>query len=127
MSIGRIARTVYILQLRGGKYYVGKTTDLGRRLAEHVAGIGSVWTAKYPMMGVVQTIPNANAFEEDRWVKEMMSHHGIDNVRGGAYSNRVLDFVQCVALQRELWSAADRCLRCGSSDHRIGRCPTLRQ
>ena len=36
---------VYILICRDNSYYVGVTDDLGRRLNEHAAGIGSVWTA----------------------------------------------------------------------------------
>jgi putative endonuclease len=37
---------MYILQCRDGSYYVGSTKDLERRIWEHNAGIGAVYTAK---------------------------------------------------------------------------------
>ena len=35
---------VYILRCADGSYYVGHTTDLALRLAEHQSGEGSDWT-----------------------------------------------------------------------------------
>lgn len=37
----------YILQCSNGKYYVGSTNDLDRRLKEHQAGLGSNYTRKH--------------------------------------------------------------------------------
>lgn len=36
----------YILECSDGRYYVGSTDNLNRRLAEHQAGIGSQYTSK---------------------------------------------------------------------------------
>jgi putative endonuclease len=36
----------YILECADGSYYVGSTVDLDRRLAEHNAGTGAVYTAR---------------------------------------------------------------------------------
>lgn len=35
---------IYTLQLEKNKYYVGKTTNLEKRLKEHFNGFGSEWT-----------------------------------------------------------------------------------
>jgi predicted GIY-YIG superfamily endonuclease len=35
----------YILECRDRSFYVGHTDNLGKRLSEHEAGIGSDWTA----------------------------------------------------------------------------------
>ncbi len=35
---------LYILTCRDGSYYVGSTTDLARRLAQHQSGAGAVYT-----------------------------------------------------------------------------------
>ena len=35
---------------------------------------------------IMQVINNASIFEEDKQVKELMSIHGIEHVRGGTYS-----------------------------------------
>src|SRR5688572_3948434 len=37
--------TVYILECSDGSFYVGRTSDVTRRLAEHAAGLGSPYTA----------------------------------------------------------------------------------
>ena len=37
---------VYILRSSEGKYYIGQTNDIERRLNEHEVGI-SIWTRKY--------------------------------------------------------------------------------
>lgn len=37
--------SVYILKVRDGRYYVGSTSNLEQRVAEHNQGMGSTWTA----------------------------------------------------------------------------------
>ncbi|MDP6668221.1 MAG: GIY-YIG nuclease family protein [Dehalococcoidia bacterium] len=63
---------VYILEVRGGGYYVGSTPNLERRIAEHQQGIGSVWTASRRPVRVVYTqeFPSLReAFEAERQLK----------------------------------------------------------
>ncbi len=38
---------VYILHCADGSYYVGRTTNLERRLSEHQQGEGSEWTKRH--------------------------------------------------------------------------------
>jgi len=38
--------TVYILKSEEGKYYIGQTNNLERRLLEHANGV-SIWSRKY--------------------------------------------------------------------------------
>ena len=109
--------TVYVLALTCGKYYVGKTTNLARRTQEHFAGHGSAWTMKYPPLHIAQEIPNCDAFDEDKYVKLYMYRHGLDAVRGGAYSNLRLTAVQRETLQKEIWAATGKCVRCGRDSH----------
>jgi len=108
---------IYILRLEHGKYYVGKSNNVLKRYREHADGGGSVWTAKYKPIEFVQVLEGVSAFDEDKWVKEYMSKYGIDNVRGGIYSNEILDDVQRFTLQREIWGAKDRCTTCGHTGH----------
>lgn len=114
--------TIYILQLKHGKYYVGKTSDPVRRLQEHVSGKGSEWTRLHPPVKMIRTIPGASSFDEDRYVKEYMMKYGVDNVRGGSYSNPELDEVQECALQQEIRGATDCCMRCGRKGHFTKSC-----
>jgi predicted GIY-YIG superfamily endonuclease len=108
---------IYILRLEHGKYYVGKSNNVLKRYHEHASGSGSTWTAKYKPIEFVQVIENVSPFDEDKWVKEYMAKYGIDNVRGGAYANELLDDVQHLVLQKEIWAAKDRCTQCGRKGH----------
>ena len=82
--------TVYILQLQSGKYYVGKTNNIDFRLADHFEGAASVWTTRYRPIRIEQIIPGCDDFDEDKYTKICMAMYGIENVRGGSYSQLVL-------------------------------------
>ncbi len=117
-----MSSTIYVLQLKGGKYYVGKTQNVQRRFVKHLNGEGSSWTKLHKPIKVLQTISNASAFDEDKTVKEYMARYGIKNVRGGSYCQEDLDDVQYEAIQRELRGASDCCTRCGRKGHFIKDC-----
>lgn len=107
---------VYILKLEHGKYYVGRTNDVQKRVEDHKAGRGSEWTRKYKMLSLIRYEKVDSPFYEDMWVKEMMHKHGINNVRGGSYSQIWLPKNQYMCLQQELNGAMDKCFQCGG-DH----------
>lgn len=44
---------LYLLECESGSYYAGITTDLERRFAEHVFGIGARYTRANPPLRVV--------------------------------------------------------------------------
>ena len=113
---------IYILKLQSGKYYVGKTTDIERRKEEHMNGTASAWTKKYKPVSVEKIIPNASAFDEDKWTKIYMEKHGVENVRGASYAQMELDETQRETLEREFRSAKDACMKCGRSGHFAKSC-----
>lgn len=39
--------SIYILELKEGKYYVGKSNNPDDRISKHFTGNGSEWTKKY--------------------------------------------------------------------------------
>ena len=47
------AWVLYLLECENGTYYAGITTDLERRFAEHVFGIGARYTRANPPLRVV--------------------------------------------------------------------------
>lgn len=117
---------VYVLKLENGKYYIGKTNDLPRRLNEHISGNGSAWTAKHKYICVEDVIKSTSQFDEDNYVKEYMMKYGIDNVRGGAYSNITLDDEQKILLIREFRGILNLCLQCGDPNHFVQNCPLMK-
>lgn len=84
---------LYVLELEGGNYYVGITTDVERRYAEHAAGGGAVWTTlhkpirmlSHTSLGDIE-VRYAERIESLKTV-ELMRQYGVDHVRGGFYCN----------------------------------------
>ncbi len=115
--------TIYVLECMDGKYYVGRTGNLDKRLELHSSGRGSFWTRKYPMKSVVEVLKNADKFDEDKYVLKYMDKYGVDNVRGGSYSQMVLnnDLQKCI--QRHFITANNLCYICGGKGHLIRECP----
>jgi predicted GIY-YIG superfamily endonuclease len=113
---------IYILRLLNNKWYVGKSDDVDFRYQQHLKGYGSTWTKIYKPISIERIISNASPFDEDKITKEYMSKYGIDNVRGGSYCNKDLDEFQTHMLKTEIWSAKDRCARCGRNGHYQQNC-----
>ena len=113
---------IYVLQLQGGKYYIGKSDNVMMRYQQHLNGGGSAWTKKYKPISLVKTIENASPFEEDKVTKEYMAKYGIENVRGGSYVEVNLSDFHIDALKMELWGAKDLCKNCGRAGHFVKDC-----
>ena len=113
---------VYVIQLFDDKYYIGRTNNLNRRLEEHKNGNGSEWTKKYPFIKLIKAVDTKDLFIEDKYVKMYMNKFGIDNVRGGSYSNIKLNKEQENILKKELNTINNNCYRCGRNSHYIKNC-----
>jgi len=114
--------TIYILKLKEGRYYIGKSYNPMIRYQEHLNGKGSAWTRKYKPISIDKIIDNVSHFDEDKYTKEYMAKYGIDNVRGGTYVEIELDVSQIETLNREIWSAQNKCTRCGRVGHFVKNC-----
>lgn len=113
---------LYILKCAGGKYYVGKTDNVDARLANHMSGKGSAWTAKYAPIEVMETRPITSPYDETNVTKELMKKYGIQNVRGGAYASLELSDEQEDLIRHELRDAGNACFKCGKSGHFANQC-----
>lgn len=113
--------TVYVLELADGKFYVGKSNDVQRRYDEHVRGAASEWTKIHKAVGIVETRENAS---EDTVVLEYMKMKGIENVRGGAFSQ--IDISAHVpTIESLIRSRDDSCFKCGKSGHFAADCEVV--
>ena len=81
---------MYVLKLRGGKWYVGYTDRSSMdRITEHIEKKGAKWTKAYPPLkkGYLHnfTTPGKTREDEDKRTLYLMKQHGIENVRGGSW------------------------------------------
>jgi predicted GIY-YIG superfamily endonuclease len=113
---------IYILELNAGKYYIGRTRDLGRRFMDHKDGRGSAWTRQHGGCKLIELRELKNPFDEDMITLEYMNTYGMDNVRGGSYVTNVLTDQQQTQITRACRSANDLCQGCGKAGHYEAQC-----
>lgn len=87
---------VYVLQLEHGKYYVGFTRNIKQRLHKHLntpsggcSKSGGGWTRRHKAIGVDLVIEGDIALE-DQMTISYMAKYGVDNVRGGKWTQEDL-------------------------------------
>lgn len=113
---------LYVLQLQGGKYYIGKTSDFERRYREHKSGCGSSWTSLHKPVKVIELRTLKDEYDENNTTKEYMKRYGIDNVRGGSYTQTNLPENFKSAIQSEIRGNTNACFKCGESGHYAKDC-----
>jgi predicted GIY-YIG superfamily endonuclease len=114
--------SLYVLQLTGGKYYVGKSADVIKRFEQHKSGSGSVWTKMYAPVKLLETRPITSPHDENNVTKDYMKKYGIGNVRGGSYAQLALPDDARGVLEREFRGNDDQCIKCGLAGHFVGKC-----
>ena len=63
---------VYVLMCEGGSLYVGASTDIQKRFAEHLNGQGAHWTKRHKPVEVVhheQFASSTDAFQREKELK----------------------------------------------------------
>lgn len=117
---------VYILELENNKVYVGKSTDVKRRVSQHENHVGAVFTKRYqptgkmlPRLGNVQGL--GDAAERDETLRYMYVR-GVDNVRGWKYTQIDLSPADKKEAEMNIREMFDLCRRCGRHGHFIKNC-----
>jgi predicted GIY-YIG superfamily endonuclease len=114
---------LYTLQLQSGKYYVGKSDDPDTRYLAHKNGNGAAWTKIHRPVKLLEIRELKGEHDETNTTKDLMKKYGIDNVRGGSYTQSVLDDATKAVLEREILGNTDKCYKCAQSGHFANRCP----
>jgi len=78
----------YVLKLENDKYFVGKTNETNKYSIINDKLLCSEWLKKYKYNKI--SMFYKSEADEDTIVKQYMILYGIDNVRGGIYSDVVL-------------------------------------
>jgi hypothetical protein len=117
---------IYAIECLNNKYYIGKTTrNPSIRFNEHINDVNCtcVWTNIHKPIKIIETTVSCSNFLEDIITKKYMMRHGIDNVRGGSYSNINLLSWQIIALEKEFLTIENKCYICHSTKHLSPNCP----
>lgn len=107
---------IYKLNLEDGKKYIGKTTNIDRRIDQHFSGNGSEVTKKFkPIDGEI--VDEVNGFFSDKseqaHTDKNIKKYGYENVRGGKYVN-----------SKTLHKSKNTvtCFKCGKVGHYANQC-----
>jgi len=116
--------TIYKLNLENGKKYVGKTTDVDRRMDQHFSGNGSKVTKKFkPIDGkIIDEVPGFFSDDvEQEYTEDYIEKYGYNNVRGGYYTNSHTleknNKKQYVTKKKQV-----KCYKCGKYGHYANQC-----
>jgi putative endonuclease len=115
---------VYVLRLRGGRYYVGSSADIDARVAAHRAGRGAAFTKAYPVeeeMGPATFIADTESWERAETLYRMRAH-GIGAVRGWMWTTVRLSPAQRRAARDQIRERYAACRRCGRAGHFVAEC-----
>jgi predicted GIY-YIG superfamily endonuclease len=113
---------VYALQLSSNKYYIGKSFNVPKRFQEHLDGKGSSWTTKYKPIRIIEAKLITSQHDENNLTKDYMKKYGIQNVRGGSYTQLELPEDSVQSIEKEITGNADKCYKCQKYGHFARNC-----
>ena len=117
---------LYVLQCEQGKFYVGVTEkNPEERFVEHLqnADRSATWTSKYPPIKILDSRPCTDWHDEENVTLNYMSEYGMDNVRGGSFTQILLPDYLRRYVQTRLNTIKNTCYLCNSTSHYARSCP----
>jgi len=117
---------IYVLELAQGRVYVGRTSDMKRRVGQHMTGKGSAFSQAFPPTGVLlprlgQVRGSDEAAERDETLRYMFLR-GIPLVRGWKYTRVCMSEHESQDAEENIRELFDLCRRCGHPGHFITQC-----
>ena len=124
---------IYVLELKGGKYYVGKTGHTFQRFNQHKSGTGAKWTQKHKVVDLFAFHKNMDDSDENKITIQMMREYGVRNVRGGSWTKVNMTDREIQKLENRIHSRNHKrtnsrfrkrksCSRCGRTSHDVSKC-----
>ena len=121
------ASGVYVVELKGGRFYVGQSGNISHRMLQHLGKLpgGSAWCKANTFLGRVapMTPPQAD-FESWERTETLarMHRHGIDAVRGWMYVSVELTQAQREHVFQQVCEKFNLCRACGGQGHFAAAC-----
>lgn len=116
---------VYVLELKDGKYYIGRSdsdTGVDQRIAAHKQRTAAMWTTEHAFVKELSRT-QGNEFLEDNLTLQYMQRAGMENVRGGSFCSTVLPEYQQKAIRDQICTATGCCYKCLRKGHFRTECP----
>lgn len=113
---------IYVIKCTNNKYYVGASKNIDQRYKQHLNGDGSKWTKLNKPIKLLEVKNNVSVFQEDLITIEYMFKYGIENVRGGSYSQLILSQNCKNELIYKIRGCLQVCTRCCSKEHFVKQC-----
>lgn len=117
---------VYVLELEHGFIYVGQSTDVQRRVSQHMRGKGAQFTKRYKPTGVLLkrlgTIDGAGDSGERQEVLLQMRKNGMHKVRGWKYVGKVLSRQEVIDVKSNWVEMFNLCRMCMQEGHMASSC-----
>lgn len=83
-----MATSFFLMELEHGKYFAGASQDPVKTVEEHREGLGGVpWTQIHRPVRLREVMAVARQSELDTQVQVWMAKYGVENVRGGSWSD----------------------------------------
>jgi hypothetical protein len=95
---------IFVLKLENAKYFIGKTANLDFQLQDFNYH-KYLWTKKYNPKLLVNTIKTQDDYDEDKETLKYIQKYGIENVRGGSYTDINLDNCQIKNIELQIKTA----------------------
>lgn len=113
---------IYALRLENRKWYIGKSDQPIVRIQQHRDNPHVQWIRQHPVIDIDMVI-EGDDFDEDKYTLKYMARYGVENVRGGTFSQPQLTHENMVLLHRQIASIEDRCFICRNIGHFTSECP----
>jgi len=121
-----MATSVYVLQLTEGYIYVGQSSNVKRRIKQHMDGKGAKFTKRHTPTGVVLprlgNIDGAGDSGERQEVLLQMRMHGMECVRGWKYVNNSLSGADVADIKSNWIEMFNLCRICMGEGHMASSC-----
>ena len=120
------SHTIYKVNCENGKKYIGKTTDIERRIHQHIKGNGAKVTQKFKpkTYEIIDEVPGFFSSDAEQYYTEKnIKKYGYENVRGGTYTNSKT-LHRTNNNQNEYHDEYDQdfCTTCGRNGHNYQSC-----
>jgi len=115
---------VYSITDLSGRIYVGKSSNINKRIQEHKDGAGTSFLTRF--IKQCSTLTSGTEDDLESWERnetlEQMYRNGIQNVRGWMFTSLVLTEKQEEDAFKQICEKKDLCRSCGRNNHFADRC-----